>query len=347
MKKISLIVLVVVTTFLLVACGGQKYEWPDSGISSLLPRPDSSKGEILTDDAESFEITVTGVSPDQYEAYIEHCQEKGFTVDSETTSFSYEAYNEEGYKLSLFYDKSDESMDITLEASRTFGEYRWPDSEIARLLPVPKSNMGSIEWERSDGFLLYISNTSIEEYNDYVDQCAGKGFDVDYDKGDKFYYASNAEGYSIALSYEGNNVMYLRIEKPDEAVGEQNDKDTSDTEKPEDMEGTENTTNQEGDESPANSAGSEEYVDGMRLTFKEAMDSYEVFFDEYCEFMEKYSDATDTSGMLTDYLEYMKKYADAMEKLGKIGEEDLNSEELKYYTEVMGRINQKLLDVAL
>lgn len=347
MKKVSVIVLVVAMTLLLIACGGKKYEWPDSGISSLLPQPDSSNGEILNDDAESFEITVTGVSSDQYEAYIERCQEKGFTVDSETNSFSYEAYNEEGYKLSLFYDKSDESMDITLEIPRTFGEYRWPDSEIARLLPVPKSNTGSIEWERSDGFLLYVSNTPIEDYTDYVDQCAGKGFDVDYDKGDKFYYALNAEGYSITLSYEGYNVMYLRIEKPDEAVGEQSEQDTSDTEKPEDMEGTENTANQGDDESPENSAGSEEYVDGMRLTFKEAMDSYEAFFDEYCEFMEKYSDAADTSGMLTDYLEYMEKYADAMEKLGKIGEKDLNSEELKYYTEVMGRINQKLLDAAL
>ncbi|MDE7061904.1 MAG: hypothetical protein K2O73_01500, partial [Lachnospiraceae bacterium] len=211
----------------------------------------------------------------------------------------------------------------------------------AQLLPVPKSNTGSMERERSDGFLLYVSNTSIGDYNDYVDQCAEKGFDVDYDKGDDFYYASNEEGYSLALSYEGNNVMRLEIDKPDEADKAQDDKVTSNTEN------TEDTATKESDEMPANNDEPEEYVGGMRVAFKEAMDSYEAFFDEYCEFMKKYSDATDPSGMLTDYLEYLEKYADAMEKLGKIGEEELNSAELKYYTEVMGRINQKLLDVTL
>lgn len=32
----------------------------------------------------------------------------------------------------------------------------------------------------------------------------------------------------------------------------------------------------------------EELVDGLRPEFKEAMDSYEAFYDEYCAFMKKY-----------------------------------------------------------
>ncbi len=89
-----------------------------------------------------------------------------------------------------------------------------------------------------------------------------------------------------------------------------------------------------------------ELVNGMRPEFKVAMDSYEEFFDEYCEFMKKYSKSDNITSMLTDYMEYMTKYADTMKKLDEIGEEELNSVELKYYTEVVGRITQKLVEVS-
>lgn len=91
----------------------------------------------------------------------------------------------------------------------------------------------------------------------------------------------------------------------------------------------------------------EELVDGMRPEFKDAMDSYEAFFDEYCEFMKKYSESTDTLEMLTDYTEYLTKYADTMIKLDEIENGDMTDAELKYYTEVMGRINQKLASVKI
>lgn len=89
----------------------------------------------------------------------------------------------------------------------------------------------------------------------------------------------------------------------------------------------------------------DELVDGMHPEFKEAMDSYEEFFDEYCKFMKKYSKSSDTTSLLADYADYMAKYADYMEKMEKLGKDDLNDEELKYYTKVTMRINEKLLDV--
>lgn len=89
----------------------------------------------------------------------------------------------------------------------------------------------------------------------------------------------------------------------------------------------------------------DELVDGMHPEFKEAMDSYEEFFDEYCKFMKKYSESSDPTSLLADYADYMAKYADYMEKMEKIGNDDLNDEELKYYTKVTMRINEKLLDV--
>lgn len=92
------------------------------------------------------------------------------------------------------------------------------------------------------------------------------------------------------------------------------------------------------DSSPAPTAPT-----GIRTEFKEAMDSYEAFFDEYVDFMEKYTNSTNPAGMLTDYSNYMAKYSDAMAALSRVNDGTLSNEELAYYIEVQSRINQKLL----
>ena len=91
-------------------------------------------------------------------------------------------------------------------------------------------------------------------------------------------------------------------------------------------------------------AGDDAPVNGIRPSFKTAMDEYEAFFDSYVEFMEKYMDAdpADAVSMMADYAKYMQDYTETMEALDKIDDGDLSNEELVYYTEVMGRINTKL-----
>lgn len=84
-------------------------------------------------------------------------------------------------------------------------------------------------------------------------------------------------------------------------------------------------------------------LNGIRPEFKEAMDSYEKFFDEYIAFMKEYKDAGYPISMLNDYSEMMTQYTDAMTALGEIGEGELSTEEALYYSQVMSRISQKLL----
>ena len=90
-----------------------------------------------------------------------------------------------------------------------------------------------------------------------------------------------------------------------------------------------------------------ELIDGMRPEFKEAMDTYEAFFDEYIAFMKKYaeSDGTDLT-LLSDYADYMSKYAETMEAFEAWENKELNTAETAYYIEVQTRISQKLLQVA-
>lgn len=87
---------------------------------------------------------------------------------------------------------------------------------------------------------------------------------------------------------------------------------------------------------------------GLGKEFKQAMDSYEKFMDEYIAFMKKYSNTNaPTSQMFIDYGEYMKKYIDCADDFQKWEGKNLNKEEAKYYVEVQMRVSQKLMNASI
>ena len=171
------------------------------------------------------------MSQSQYNDYVRACKEKGFTIDIDESSISFSAYNQDGYKLSLTYFESDSEMSIDLDPPMEMGEIQWPNSDIAKLLPTPSSNIGNISWENSGGFVIYIGNTTKAEYNQYVNACSAKGFNVDYNKGDDYYYADNANGYHVSLRYEGNNIMCVQIEDPKDKTDSGNSSNNTTTDK--------------------------------------------------------------------------------------------------------------------
>ena len=83
----------------------------------------------------------------------------------------------------------------------------------------------------------------------------------------------------------------------------------------------------------------------IRPEFKETLDSYEKFFDEYCDFMEAYYKSDNALGLMDEYLEYMSQYTDTMSKLSALEDSEMNDAELQYYIEVHARITKKLLEV--
>lgn len=76
------------------------------------------------------------------------------------------------------------------------------------------------------------------------------------------------------------------------------------------------------------------------------MDSYEAFFNDYVEFMKKYSSSSNPLDMLNDYNDYLSKYADMMSKLNSIDQTTLSTADALYYAEVTARISQNLLSVS-
>ena len=112
----------------------------------------------------------------------------------------------------------------------------------------------------------------------------------------------------------------------------------------EEDQGSENEDETQGNNATTHPNGNSD-ASGIRPEFKEAMDAYEAFYDEYCDILKQYYDNPTDMTLLTKYTELMTKAIEMDEAFAKWENEDLNNEELKYYLEVNNRVMQKLVDV--
>jgi hypothetical protein len=137
---------------------------------------------------------------------------------------------------------------VTEKEEMEFAEFEWPDTEIAKLMPVPKSNIGNIYWSETYGFVIYVANTSQADYADYVKECEEAGFILDGRKGDDFFWADNEDGYQATVRYQEGNVMFIRIDDPDDGESTESEPEQSPSEFPVDK--TETVSEQASAETP-------------------------------------------------------------------------------------------------
>lgn len=71
-------------------------------------------------------------------------------------------------------------------------------------------------WENSNGFFMYVCDTSQAQFDAYVKDAREQGFKEDYKKGTDFYYATAPNGNTLSLNYKinGKNIMSIRTEEP-------------------------------------------------------------------------------------------------------------------------------------
>ena len=86
--------------------------------------------------------------------------------------------------------------------------------------------------------------------------------------------------------------------------------------------------------------------DGVSPAFKETMDSYEAYFDEYIAVMESVSNGSSDLNTLLRYAEFMEQYAEVTEKLENLDTSEMSEADHDYYTKVMLRIDKKLIEAA-
>lgn len=97
------------------------------------------------------------------------------------------------------------------------------------------------------------------------------------------------------------------------------------------------------EESTAETTASDETE--VSADFKATMDSYEEFFDEYVEFMQRYKENPTDTELLMEMSDMMTKEADMLRKLEAMDQSTMTTAEAAYYLEVTARINQKLASV--
>ncbi|MBQ1641660.1 MAG: hypothetical protein II104_01255, partial [Oscillospiraceae bacterium] len=138
------------------------------------------------------------------------------------------------------------------------------------------------------------------------------------------------DGYYLNLNYYGYaDEISVSLDAPDES--DTADKAVEATPEP----------SPEPTEEPAETEAAA--AEGIRDEVKEAVDSYEELMNEYCDFMQKYTENPSDMSILMEYATYMTKYEEAMDKIDALDDMDMNNAELSYYMAATARIEQRLL----
>lgn len=193
----------------------QKISWSDIVMGDILPNPDSDLAEIYSNTEELLSIDIYEIKESQFKSYVKACSDKGFVIEAEQLKASYNAFNQGGYELNIEYDEDEEKMSIHAEAPVKLVTLKWPDNEMTKLIPVPKSTIGNITMDDETGFSAIIGETSLKEYGTYVQACIDKGFIVEVSQAEKEFSAMNSERFRLSVQYIGNNRMQIDVKEPE------------------------------------------------------------------------------------------------------------------------------------
>ena len=170
------------------------------------------------------------------------------------------------------------------------------------------------------------------QFETYVEKVKTKFSDIETDDSDiEYFEAKNNNGDEIELSYNASEQeVSCTISNDNVTSGDEDDTEST-------TEATTTTAVKKATTTTAKKVTTavkkkDTQTSGIRPRIKKAIDSYEKVMDDYSDYLTKYAD-------------YMEKYSDAVEKFQKIKNDNLNSDELSYYTKVQVRVTKKLADI--
>lgn len=187
-----------------------KLNWPDTELTRMLPGPVTKFGYVGRSSVKMLDATMDKVTEEAYEKYVEDCKARGFTIEDEVKQRHYDAFNKEGYFLSIYYYQSGERMYVSLSPPHKFTELAWPPTELALNIPKPPSTLGSVDRLTGNSFLLTLGNMDEEAYHNYVMSLIAMGYQGDYYEKGKFRVTtSDQKGNSVQLRYYVNNTVEI------------------------------------------------------------------------------------------------------------------------------------------
>lgn len=217
MRRILIFVMAfIVALFCLTSCGSKVTEivWSDIYLYSILPEPQSLLCEVHSNSDDYLSLCIHDISEADFKEYSTKLKDAEYNIELEQTDYSFEAYNESGYKVSLYYDDSSEELDLKLSAPEKYDVFVWPNDNLTKQIPMPESNIGRVESVSEEFARIYVAEMTYDSYKSYINLCIQKGFNKDLTNEDKYYLAQNSEGYKIRVEYVGNKVICITIDEP-------------------------------------------------------------------------------------------------------------------------------------
>lgn len=98
------------------------YQWSQTDLGNLLPKPDAQVVETNYDYEDSFSFEALDFSLEQFNAYVEECKGLGFTVEPQIYEGSYTANNADGINIHLYFNESHHSLNADISMPEPEGE---------------------------------------------------------------------------------------------------------------------------------------------------------------------------------------------------------------------------------
>lgn len=188
--------------------------WSDIVLAQYLPKPSNLDGYIYSNTDSRLDLDIDKISSKEFYNYKNECISDGYTIESKSGENSYVAYNEEGYKIDLYYYSSSNSLSINLEAPISLNNVVWPSNELTNLIPSIDHTKTKILNNDDKMFSAYIGDVSLSQYNNYVTKCSNAGFNIKPKAESKTYSAKNSNNNVLTLEYVGNSIIKVSMEEP-------------------------------------------------------------------------------------------------------------------------------------
>ena len=87
----------------------------------------------------------------------------------------------------------------------------WNSIVMKNVLPKPNGNKGKIYSNSEELLSMYIDNSSIDDFNKYLEECKKKGFTLESKTNNNSYDAFNKNGYKLRIYYSEYSKEYSII----------------------------------------------------------------------------------------------------------------------------------------
>lgn len=113
--------------------------------------------------------------------------------------------------------------------SKTDAAYQWSQTNLANVVPKPDTKIVETDISDEKNFMFDARGMSLQQFNDYVNECMEMGYTVEAMSHDGFYSSNNSDGYNIFLDYdEDDHTMSASVRAPEENVSQIPDVDDGD-----------------------------------------------------------------------------------------------------------------------